>query len=1806
MERKSSSLLQRVLLILLTVHQLFAGGPLPPERNWTTDGVSTPDTEPWPTTVVPQVLGAWSFDNAELSSSFSDGPRTVLNVYRIPTDVGMALRVHDANAASIRFSVRQSNTNGDFSVRHGTASFWFRPAWSSGTDSAPSAPTPLLEVGANRIDRVGWWALQLTPGGRELYFLTQAGGVESMLLRTSIQWSANTWYHLALTWSLTGSVLWINGQPVATGLGVTRWPALAERERWGWGLGSDASGSLQAHGDFDTLVTFNYPLSANAVAALARSPRMPSPEEFVGLGTGLWIQLRRTDSMASGWLQGTEAGLTYEIFTAPQLYGPWKLGCRLTGSATKTWFENLGEVETSLLLSAAVVSDQDGDGLSDEFERRVSKTSSTNADTDQDAMPDDWEVRYALNPLSSTDQNGDLDGDGFPNELEYRLGRDPRVSEVLPMVSVSSSTAFISEAGPAAQFVVRRTGPITQPLEVFFELRGRAANGVDYVGIPAHVTIPTGASQAVIPIQPIRDGLDETDEPVVLELVPGADYGLDTNPSATLVLIDQDLPIVSLRATDATAREPRGTWIDNGELELRRDGLLDQPLTVSLRRSGTAIPLQDDTGIPTSVTFPIGEALVRIPVLPRDNGMNTGPRTLGAEIVLASHYRIDPDRANATVVIEDIQQPVVTVVASDPDAGEQSNPGAFRFTRTGSLAQALTVHYRVGGTATAKANVYAQADYASLPGVVIIPAGSTDQTVLVSPYADTVEECLETVTVVLGGSLDYTIGNPSEATVFIDDASANRVSSQTVAACSGRESGPFAWVDVTRTGSTAAALTVPLEIRGRRFWNGVWYDFKDVPAAAGASYGMWVDGQPANSILFPKGVSRRRISVKSIHPTGQVPNATVVVDPYGPARRDHFLQFLEPKDQVSLGILGPDLIEGATGWILLTAGSPICGPEGTNVRLKITGEASPQDYTVSGAVQQGDEWLVNIPPAPANTSKRQVILQITAKADGIVENPSEHLVVNFDQTQTGSGLVSDQQSKPFVALRIRDDASQPVLPLDSDGDHLPDDYEVAMGLDPRVPTEWIRDTDRDGLGDREEFLLKTRYDQSDTDGDGLNDFMEGILGLNALARDASQMGLASERVAIRLRTAGSFREANNNCYRCHAPFMRVGDVVLSNETAAGGSESGGVLERIVLFRKGISLPVTLVSPPRLAPTGGTEWYDAEILPADPTVVPGFVVLDAAIPILGKSREFKSTTFTGSATLRVLNPPRLLVDADRDGSIRTDESDATSESRPFRFWVNNDGDTGDQSEVLNTTTPDHADYRISNRRDLEDFTRLWIDVENFRDLLTLDGFELALEWRNTGGTTPAIQVYPAVEPDGGLGYLQNEAIANQQSLPNATLPYYTWALADTSLTRRTVRAGTRFVFQRSVWSTQPKRLNLIFEGAASGRGELVALLLRNGQVVSASQPLHLQLRDIKQMYQRAQAGPIDGFLPSFQYGQEQPPAVWTGFSGWSLGFNFDPAPTETPTAAVFVHGWNMKEDESVNFAETMFKRLWQAGFTGRFCAFRWPTYLYSEPTLVDSFNASEHRAWEYGTALKSFVETLPAAYSRNIIAHSMGGVLTASALRQGMSVRNTLMMQAALSASTLDPREILNWGRLVLGESAAENGFHTPDAYSTERGYRGLIADTSTRVFNYYNENDYALQTGSFGGSLELNWIANQLYQKPHWPGMSDYRRYSWQPNARKSPVDQRMRYVIKQRPESIVRFVTEAHEGLAFLARSRTRALGAEPAAAGLVQGGQGRDLSRPPHDFRETRSDHSGQFYLPGFRTWALYRTVLNDLNTL
>lgn len=177
---------------------------------------------------------------------------------------------------------------------------------------------------------------------------------------------------------------------------------------------------------------------------------------------------------------------------------------------------------------------------------------------------------------------------------------------------------------------------------------------------------------------------------------------------------------------------------------------------------------------------------------------------------------------------DDTPTDLVSVMATDAFASEiAGDTGTFTLTRSGSatlLASPLMVTYTVSGTALSGS------DYTMLTGTATFAADSTETTVVVSPIVDPAIEGAETVILTLTSVAPYELGSPATATVTITDTNTPLVSVEafdSTALESTLDPGRFRF---TRTGSTAATLTVAFTVSGTAT-SGVDYQALPVPVS---------------------------------------------------------------------------------------------------------------------------------------------------------------------------------------------------------------------------------------------------------------------------------------------------------------------------------------------------------------------------------------------------------------------------------------------------------------------------------------------------------------------------------------------------------------------------------------------------------------------------------------------------------------------------------------------------------------------------------------------------------------------------------------------------------------------------------------------------------------------------------------------------------------------------------------------------------------------------------------------------------------
>jgi hypothetical protein len=374
------------------------------------------------------------------------------------------------------------------------------------------------------------------------------------------------------------------------------------------------------------------------------------------------------------------------------------------------------------------------------------------SDTVVPALTRSVELRATMN--RSGGNATDAGVDALTARLSYPL---------VPVVNVSATDTSASEPGSnTATFTITRAGlNQNSPLTVFYNTSGTATAGSDYSTLPGSVTMAAGVTSATVTLTPLDDTQDENDETVTLTLVGKAEYVLGSATSATATIVDNDLPPVTITATDAIATEAGETSATF--LIERLTDALSQPLSVNYTRAGTA-GAGDIYSLSGVATIPANQTTAVVTLTPVNDASGEHDETVNLSLASSSSSTISrAGNSTATIVNDDF--PKVTITAKDAAASETGNDTAtFTISRTKELRyEDLTVYFDITGTA-----ILGQ-DFTLPAAGVTIPEGKLSTTVTITPLADSLIEGQETVTLTLLSNGGYAAGSPATATAKIAD-----------------------------------------------------------------------------------------------------------------------------------------------------------------------------------------------------------------------------------------------------------------------------------------------------------------------------------------------------------------------------------------------------------------------------------------------------------------------------------------------------------------------------------------------------------------------------------------------------------------------------------------------------------------------------------------------------------------------------------------------------------------------------------------------------------------------------------------------------------------------------------------------------------------------------------------------------------------------------------------------------------------------------------------------------------------------------
>ncbi len=347
----------------------------------------------------------------------------------------------------------------------------------------------------------------------------------------------------------------------------------------------------------------------------------------------------------------------------------------------------------------------------------------------------------------------------------------------LPAITIAADAASVAE-GTAVAFTLTRTGNLAAELTVLVSV---AMTGDMVTGAPpSSVTFQAGSATATLSLATEDDAADEADSVVTVTIVADSNdpitYAPGAPAAATVTVTDNDAPMPEEGMTPGTSTmtqvgiAPGASPVTEGEptaFTLTRTGPTDAALqvVVAVSESGDVLAPTDEGR--QGVTFQAGSATATLSLPTEDDAVDEADSVVTVRVVAdsadpATYLRGTP--ATASVTVNDNDLPAVTV-AADAASVTEGTAASFTLTRTGVVAEALTV----GVTVLEEGDMLAGA----LPSSVTFAGSSATATLSLATEDDTADEANSVVTVtVVADSADpitYAPGTPATATVTVTD-----------------------------------------------------------------------------------------------------------------------------------------------------------------------------------------------------------------------------------------------------------------------------------------------------------------------------------------------------------------------------------------------------------------------------------------------------------------------------------------------------------------------------------------------------------------------------------------------------------------------------------------------------------------------------------------------------------------------------------------------------------------------------------------------------------------------------------------------------------------------------------------------------------------------------------------------------------------------------------------------------------------------------------------------------------------------------
>ena len=489
-------------------------------------------------------------------------------------------------------------------------------------------------------------------------------------------------------------------------------------------------------------------------------------------------------------------------------------------------------------------------------------------------------------------------------------------------------------------------------------------------------------------------------------------------------------------------------------------------------------------------------------------------------------------------------------------------------------------------------------------------------------------------------------------------------------------------------------------------------------------------------------------------------------------------------------------------------------------------------------------------------------------------------------------------------------------------------------------------------------------------------------------------------------------------------------------------------------------------------------------------------------------------------LTIFGRPLLVPDYDRNGNIdEADDARAQDGKTIFRFWINNDDDNdkGDSTFIgfwgiglhvggigayddKNSNIPgagdNHASGRINGLIDLEDFTPVKIDLSQVVPKQWDFRIREKIQWKIKSSCTGIVwtDLYPTTAGD-------FRTKAKESFGPDLDEDSYEAAVEYPGKTGKVIpKAMMKHIVSHDDIGV------FLMEGVSQGTDlEIVAEWEGQKDPISKAS-LKLSIDSVEAMYRwldlrhylaNASAEPTGSMLKGEP--SNAPDAECNGIPRASRN-------------CLYIHGFNVNQQQARGWTATIFKRLWQSGYNDLFTAVDWygdigQGGLTGKDSDSMDYYSGVINAFRTSKYLAEEAESLPG--EKWIFAHSLGNVVASAAIEDwGLEYTKYYLVNAAVPIQALKPtayHDVMietSW-RAVNQEYRASGWYQLfdPSDFRSTLHWVNRFPKVAANMINCYSSTDDVVgnaKTGKYGYTLwGTLWVVQEKFKGSKWTAAFD-------------------------------------------------------------------------------------------------------------